>query len=281
MTTSTPPMTPEILKAGHRLMWATGDYAAVARHVDEAPARALLAALSGSGTGFGDLDVLDVATGSGNLALRLAALGADVTGLDLVDELLETAREREATAPPAAHAVDWLQGDAEALPFADASFDLTTSIFGIQFAPRHAQTAAELLRVTRPGGRIGLVNWTPDGMVGRMFGVLSEYLPAPPAFASAPPLWGDREHVAQLLGDGVTDLQHRPGVNTFRFPTLEAFAQFFEVNYGPTIAARAKLGGAWPACSERLRALFAELGSDGPDGFAIDSAFTVITARAA
>jgi SAM-dependent methyltransferase len=278
MTPPSATITPELLKAGHRLTWASGDYAAVAEHVDEAPSRALLAQLGGA---LGDLDVLDVATGSGNLALRLAALGARVTGLDLVDELLEIATAREAWCPPTAHPIAWVQGDAEALPFADASFDLTTSVFGIQFAPRHAQTAAELLRVTRPGGRIALVNWTPDGMVGRMFGVLSRFLPAPPPFASPPPRWGDPEHVAELLGDGVADLTFTRGVNTFRSTSPDALAAFFEDNYGPTISARSRLGDDWPACAAGLRALFAELGHEEAGGFAVDSAFTVVTARRA
>lgn len=278
MTTSSPPITPDVLKAGHRMMWASGDYAAVARHVDEAPSGALLQQLGGA---LGDLDVLDVATGSGNLALRLAALGARVTGLDLVDELLEVAAAREAAAPATAHPIAWVQGDAEALPFADASFDVTTSAIGIQFAPRHAQTAAELVRVTKPGGRIALVNWTPDGLVGRMFGVLAQHLPPAPAFASPPPAWGDPDHVTALFGDAVTDLRFTPGVNTFRFAGVEAFATFFETNYGPTIAAQAKLGDRWPACAAQLRELFTELGRPDDDGVAIDATFVVITARRA
>jgi ubiquinone/menaquinone biosynthesis C-methylase UbiE len=278
MTTTSPsPITPEALKAGHRTMWAAGDYAAVAAHVDTAPAAALLDAVGD----VANLSVLDVATGSGNLALRLAGAGARVTGLDLVDELLAVARTRAASRRAPTHAIDWVQGDAEQLPFADASFDLTTSIFGIQFAPRHQVTANELVRVTKPGGRIALVNWTPEGMVGRMFGVLSQHLPAPPPFASAPPLWGDREHVTELFGDNVTDLEITPGVNTFRFPTLDAFATFFEDHYGPTIAARAKLGDAWPECSAQLRAMFAEIGRTDAGGFALDSAFARITARRA
>ncbi|MCW2984626.1 MAG: hypothetical protein JWR63_2196, partial [Conexibacter sp.] len=205
--------------------------------------------------------------------------GARTTGLDLVPELLAVARER---AGAQGQIVEWVAGDAEALPFADASFDVVTSVFGIQFAPRHAVTADELLRVLRPGGTLGLVNWTPGGLVGQMFGVLGRHLPAPPSFASPPPRWGDQDHVAELLGDRVTGLTFAKGINTFRAPSLEAFATFFEEAYGPTLTAKAKLGAeGWPPCGEGLREVYARLGTDGPDGFAIDSEFVVITARRA
>jgi SAM-dependent methyltransferase len=274
--TPTPTITPETLKAGHRTMWASGDYPAVAAHIDDAPPAELLARLPD----LAGRDALDVATGSGNLALRLAAAGARVTGLDLVDELLDVARARAAAS--GSDDIAWVAGDAEQLPFPDASFDVATSIFGIQFAPRHAVAAGELLRVLRPGGTLGLVNWTPEGMVGQMFGVLGRHLPAPPSFASPPPRWGDPEHVRELFGDGVTDLTFTRAVNTFRFPTLDAFAMFFEDSYGPTLTARAKLGPeAWEPCGQGLRDVYARLGTDGPDGFAIDSEFVVITARRA
>jgi SAM-dependent methyltransferase len=273
MSTPTAAITPEALKAGHRAMWASGDYPAVAATIDDAPPAALLARLPD----LAGRDVLDVATGSGNLALRQAAAGARVTGLDLVDELLDVARARAAAT---GLDVDWVAGDAEELPFADASFDVVTSIFGIQFAPRHAQTADELVRVLRPGGTLGLVNWTPGGLVGQMFGVLGRHLPAPPSFASPPPKWGDPEHVAALLGDRVTDLTVTPGVNPWRFRSLDAFATFFEDHYGPTLTARTKLGPeAWAPCGAGLCEVYARLGTEGPDGFAIDSEFVVITAR--
>jgi SAM-dependent methyltransferase len=277
MTTTSPTatVTPEALKAGHRSMWASGDYASVAETIDAATSAALFAQLPDL-TGR---DVLDIATGTGNTALRLAAGGAGVTGLDLSDELLDVARRRAADAGVQ---VDWVAGDAEALPFADASFDAATSVVGIQFAPRHQAAADELVRVLRPGAVLGLVNWTPGGLVGRMFGVLGQHLPKPPSFASPPPKWGDPEHVAALLGDGVTDLTATRGVNPWRFSSLEAFATFFEERYGPFIAAQAKLGPeGWAPAAKGLREVYAELGTEGPGGFAIDSEFVVITARRA
>ena len=137
--------------------------------------------------------MLDVATGTGNVALLAAELGAEVTGLDLVPDLLDVARSRDDGR------IAWIEGDAEALPFADASFDRVLSVFGIQFAPRHQVVADELVRVCRPGGAIGLVNWTPEGLIGRMFKILGKYMPKPPAFASPPPLWGSEEHQRSLF----------------------------------------------------------------------------------
>jgi SAM-dependent methyltransferase len=277
--TSPSPVTPDTLKAGHRTMWASGDYSAVAECIDDTPPAALLRELGA----LEGRNVLDVATGTGNLALRAAAAGASVTGLDLVQELLDIAREREPVAGDAP-AIAWVAGDAEALPFPDASFDVVTSIFGIQFAPRHAVTAGELVRVLRPGGTLGLVNWTPEGMVGQMFAVLGQHLPKPPAFVSPPPSWGDEAHVRELLGDAVTELTFTRGVNPFRFPSTTEFATFMEDRYGPTLTAKAKLGPeAWAACAEGLLAVYdrcARSAGNG-NGLAIESEFVVITARRA
>jgi SAM-dependent methyltransferase len=248
------------LKDQHRATWAAGDYAAVARHVDGGPPEQVLAA---TGAAAGQ-DVLDVATGSGNVALRAAALGANVTGLDLVPELLEIAGERAAAQ---GLAIDLVAGDAEALPFADGSFDRVLSTFGIQFAPRHQVVADELVRVCRPGGAIGLVNWTPEGLIGRMFGVMSRWAPKPPAFASPPPLWGDEEHVRTLFDAHDVELSFERGINTFAFDSVEDYMSFFEERYGPTIKTRERLvaQGAWDECQAALRALYEEL-NEADDG---------------
>jgi len=153
------------LKQTHRATWAAGDYAAVAEVIDEAPPRDLLDRV---GVSPGE-DVLDVATGTGNIALRAAAAGAHVIGLDLTPELFETARRRAAEQSVV---IDWIEGDAEELPFEDGRFDRVLSAFGVQFAPHHEIVAHELARVTRPGGRIGLVNWTPTGQVGELFKIM-------------------------------------------------------------------------------------------------------------
>jgi SAM-dependent methyltransferase len=163
--------------------------------------------------------------------------------------------------------VDWVQGDAEALPFPDAAFDVVLSAFGVQFAPRHQVAAHELARVCRPGGRIGLVNWTPEGFIGQFFRVMSRYLPALPDYASAPPLWGSEEHIRSLFaGTGVLWTFGR-GHNPWRFGSAEEFVAFMERHYGPTVKARARLEGegTWDACRRELVAL-AEQFDEGAGG---------------
>ena len=248
------------LKQTHRATWAAGDYAAVAEIIDEAPPRELLARMD-IAPGH---DVLDVATGTGNVALRAAAAGAQVVGLDLTPELFETARRREADFGVT---VDWIEGDAEDLPYEDESFDRVLSVFGVQFAPRHAIAARELARVCKPGGRIGLVNWTPSGQVGGMFKVLGRYLPAPPDYASPPPLWGSEEHVRELFSDTQVELEFARGHNPWRFDSAEHWVVFMETHYGPTLKARERLTaeGRWEECRAGLLAL-AERYNEASDG---------------
>jgi len=199
--------------------------------------------------------LLDVATGSGNVALFAAEAGAKVVGLDLVPELLDVARSR---ALAEGLDIEWVQGDAEALPFADGSFDAVTSVFGVQFAPRHQVTADELVRVCRPGGTIGVVNWTPEGLIGEMFQIMGRYLPAPPAFVSAPPLWGHEPHVRELFAGHDVTLSFTRASNLFAFESVDAYQTFFEERYGPTIKAQEKLAstGRWGDCRAELRELF-------------------------
>jgi len=238
------------LKLVHRATWAAGDYAAVAEHIDDAPPRDLLARM--------DIrpghDVLDVAAGTGNIAIRAAAAGAQVVGLDLTPELFAAARRRAARAGVA---VEWVEGDAEALPFEDASFDRVLSAFGVQFAPRHEIAANELAGVCRPGGRIGLVNWTAQGLIGQLFKIMGRYLPAPPEYASSPPLWGDEDHVRGLFEGTGVELEFSRGHNPWRFPSAEAFVAFMETAYGPTVKARERLTGegTWDACRAEIVAL--------------------------
>jgi SAM-dependent methyltransferase len=248
------------LKLAHRATWAAGDYAAVARHIVAVPPADLLARM--------DIqpghDVLDVATGTGNLAIRAAAAGARVIGLDLTPELFETARARAA-----AHdvTVDWVEGDAEELPYEDESYDRVLSAFGVQFAPRHQIVAGELAGVTRTGGRIGLVNWTPEGLIGQLFKIMGSYLPAPPAYASPPPLWGSESHVRNLFREAPVVLEFARGTNPWRFASPEAWVSFMETAYGPTVKARAKLSaeGRWEACRAEMLAL-AERSNLATDG---------------
>ena len=239
------------LKLAHRATWAAGDYPAVARHIADGPVKAALAAARVRR----GIRVLDVATGSGNVALLAAEAGAQVVGLDLVPELLDVAHSR---ALAAGLDIEWVHGDAEALPFADGSFDSVTSVFGVQFAPRHQVTADELVRVCRPGGTIGLVNWTPEGLIGEMFQIMGRHLPPPPAFATAPPLWGDEHHVRDLFARHDVTLSFTRDSNLFAFDSVDAYQAFFEERYGPTIKAQEKLvsEGRWNECRAELRELF-------------------------
>jgi SAM-dependent methyltransferase len=248
------------LKRAHRSTWAAGDYAAVAEVIDEVPPRDLLAHLD---LAVGQ-DVLDVAAGTGNIAVRTAAAGARVTGLDLTPELLEIAAHR---ADVLGLNVDWVVGDAEDLPFDDESFDRVASAFGVQFAPRHEVVAAELVRVCRPGGRIVFVNWTPRGQVGELFRIMGRYMPAPPAWASPPPLWGDEDHVRALFAGSPVAFEFHYGSNPFRFDSPEHYAVFFETHYGPTVKARERLTGEgrWQACREEIVAM-AERRNEATDG---------------
>ena len=250
----------EELKRTHRATWAAGDYAAVAERINETPPRDLLERVA---VRPGE-DVLDVATGTGNIALPAAAAGAQVVGLDLTPELFDTARRRAASQDVT---VDWVEGDAEHLPFADESFDVVLSAFGVQFAPRHEVVAEELARVTRPGGRIGLVNWTPEGLIGELFKIMGRYMPAPPEYASSPPLWGNEEHVRGLFAGTPVELEFVRGHNPWRFDSAEHWAVFMESHYGPTLKAREKLTaeGRWEECREEIREL-AERHNEATDG---------------
>lgn len=219
------------LKTRHRAMWAMGDYPAVAADIIPDLGSVLVEAC---GVRQGDT-VLDVACGSGNAAIPAALRGAQVTACDLTPALLEAGQR---TAASRGAELVWREGDAEELPFADGSFDVVLSCVGVMFAPHHQASADELVRVCRPGGRIGLANWTPEGFVGEMFAAMKPYSPAPPPGAQPPPLCGDEDYVRGLLGDRVTDAAaSRRMVTVDRFETPDEFRNYFKANYGPTAAA--------------------------------------------
>ena len=273
-TTSTDQEAVAALKDVHRATWAAGRYQSIAEHIDEVPPPHLLESI---GIAPGQT-LLDVATGTGNLALQAAAAGARVTGLDLVPDLLAVARER---ADAAGLEMELVAGDAEDLPFADASFDRVASVFGVQFAPRHQRVADELVRVCRPGGAIGLLSWTPDGFIGQMFRVLSGYLPSPPPFASPPPLWGDEDHLRSLFADADVELRFERGANPFVFGSVEEHMSLFEERYGPTIKARERLAseGTWDACRDELRELFERMNVATDGSSRIESEYLIAIAR--
>lgn len=218
------------LKQKHRAMWALGDYPSVADEAIPALGARLVEAID---VRAGER-VLDVAAGSGNSAVPAARAGASVVANDLTPELLDVGRR---AAEASGVRLDWEQGDAEALPYADGEFDVAMSCVGVMFAPHHQDAANELLRVVRPGGRIGLASWTPEGFIGQMFATMKPYAPPPPPGAQPPPLWGSEDHVRSLLGNRVTDVvARRELLDIDRFSTPSEFREFFKARYGPTIA---------------------------------------------
>ncbi len=226
----------QALKARHRTMWALGDYPTVAGEIIP-DLGAVLVEACGVGPGA---RVLDVASGSGNAAIPAALAGADVVACDLTPELLDAGRARAATTGAE---VVWREADAEALPFADDEFDVVLSCVGVMFAPHHQAAADELVRVCRPGGTIGLANWTPEGFIGQMLGTMKPFVPAPPPGVQPPPLWGTEDHVLGLLGQRVTDVSSRRlAVTVDRFASPEAFRDYFKTLYGPTVAAYRGIG---------------------------------------
>ncbi len=218
------------LKARHRALWASGNYPAVAAQLIPQLGPELVREC---GVAEGDR-VLDVAAGTGNAAIPAAEAGATVTASDLTPELFDAGRT---IAAERGVALDWVEADAEALPFADDSFDVVMSSVGAMFAPHHQATADELVRVCRPGGTIGMINWTPAGFIGRLFATMKPYAPPLPTGASPAPLWGDEEHVRKLFGNRVTELTvRRQTVTMDHCATPEEFREYWKTNYGPTIA---------------------------------------------
>jgi SAM-dependent methyltransferase len=241
------------LKAKHRAMWALGDYHAVATEIIPALGPVLVDA---AGITAGE-HVLDVAAGAGNVAIPAAATGARVVATDLTPELLEQGRDDAAALGVR---LDWQVADAERLPFEDESFDVVTSCVGAMFAPHHQQTADELVRVCRPGGRIALIAWTPTGFIGQMFAAMKPYVAPPPPGAQPPPLWGDLEHVRGLLGDRVSEVTaSQQLLRVDRLADPATFREYFKSHYGPTIAAYRGLADDPARTAELDRALL-ELG---------------------
>jgi ubiquinone/menaquinone biosynthesis C-methylase UbiE len=212
------------LKTRQQAAWGTGDYAVIGttlQIVGESLAEACDLKT--------DERVLDVAAGNGNATLAAARRGCVVTSTDYVSSLLERGAERAR-----AERVDvaFQVADVEALPFADASFDAVVSTFGVMFAPDHARSAAEMARVVRPAGRIGLANWTPDSLIGRMFKVLGRYVP-PPAGVQPPSLWGTESHLRTLFGEAASAVQATPRHFAFRYRSAAHFIDVFRTWYGP------------------------------------------------
>jgi SAM-dependent methyltransferase len=245
-----------------RAMWALGDYHRFAKQTvwDVGP---VLVAACGIGAGQ---RVLDVAAGSGNVALRAAEAGAEVVASDLTPENLDAGR-REARA--LGLELEWVEADAESLPFEDGGFDVVTSSFGAMFAPDHQRVADELVRVCKPGGTIGMANFVPDGVAGEFFEIFGRHAPPLADGALPPVLWGSEAHVRDLFGDRVDSLQLTRTSYVERSPgDAGGYTAFFEETFGPLVALRGLLASE----PERLAALdrdfreFAERANSAADG---------------
>jgi ubiquinone/menaquinone biosynthesis C-methylase UbiE len=263
------------IAAKHRAMWASGDYPKLAAEL-VAPLGPVL--VEAAGVGSGDR-VLDVAAGTGNAAIPAAQAGASVIASDLCPELMESGR---ALAAEQGVELEWREGDAHALPFSDNEFDVVMSCIGVMFAPFHQQAADELVRVTKPGGRIGLISWTPEGHIGQLWATMKPYAPPPPPGAQPPPLWGQEEHVRALLGDRVTDVvTERRSLTVNHFPDGAAFRDYFKSTYGPTIAVYRNIEGDADRVAE-LDAAIAEVGDSVLSGSStMEWEYLLLTARKA
>ena len=242
-----------------KAMWALGDYGAVVHWISSAGEAAAEAAAIGP-----DDEVLDVACGTGNATIPAARTGATVTGLDLTPELLEGGR---AAAADAGVEIDWVEGDAEALPFDDDSFDAVISVFGAMFAPDQRRAASEIARVLRPGGRMAVNSWAPEGSIGRFFALIGTHMPPPPDGFQPPILWGEADHVRSLFEGTGVELEFEERAVHFEGDSVEEFFAVYEDKLPPMVAAKAMLEpeGKWPALRDDLLALYEDvnLAEDG------------------
>jgi len=258
------------LKTKHAAMWASGDYSRVADEIVGSLGGLLVEAAE---VRAGD-EVVDVAAGTGTSALPAARCGATVTATDLTPELLAIGRQK---ADAEGLTVKWRTADAEHMPCDDAEYDAVLSCIGVMFAPHHQAAADELTRICRPGGRICVLSWTPEGFIGQMFATMKPYAPPPPPGASPAPLWGRADHVRALFGDRVIDLVARQqNLRVDRFTTGAEFRDFFKINYGPTIAVYRSISGE-PEKVEELDAALAALGDRHLTAGAMDWEYLLVT----
>jgi ubiquinone/menaquinone biosynthesis C-methylase UbiE len=245
-------------------VWALGNYAVLAERIGDAAE--VLVERAGVEPG---MDVLDVATGTGNAAIPAAQRGARVVGLDVAPELLDIARERAAEV---GFEVDWVEGDPEEMPFPGARFDRVLSTFGHMFAPRHERAANELVRVCRPGGAIGFCCWTPEGVGGQMLRVMASYAPPASPYASPPASWGSEGHVRQLLGENVSSLEFERRAITFEEESAEAWVDLMAQGAGTP-------GTRWPELRAALVGLFEEANTAEDGSLRFEQEYLLTVAR--
>jgi SAM-dependent methyltransferase len=261
------------IKEGQRMMWTVGDYPDIARTISGVAE--LVVERVGAAPGQ---RLLDVATGSGNVAIPAALAGAEVTGLDLTPKLLEVARAR---ASDAGVEVTFVEGDAEELPFAQGSFDRVTSCFGVMFAPRQQVAAAELVRVARPGSTIGVAAWTPEGFVGASFRTSMGYMPPMPAELKPAVMWGNEEHVRSLFADSGAEVTCERRTVTFSGPNAEAWFADDERMLGPAVMAKAALEpqGRYDELRQDMLKLYGDFNEADDGSFRVQSEYLLTLAK--
>ena len=253
------------IKQKQQATWASGDFAVVGTTL-----QIVGESLAEAADIRADERVLDVAAGNGNATLAAARRFARVTSTDYVPALLDRGRER---ARAEGLAVRFQEADVEELPFPDGSFDAVLSTFGAMFAPDQARTAREMMRVLRPGGRLGMANWTPDGFIGRLFKVIGSHV-SPPAGLKSPALWGSEAHLAELFGASAAQIRCERQVFNFRYRSAAHWVQVFRDYYGPTHKAFAALDAAGQQALERdLQALLKELNIAGNASLVVPAAY--------
>jgi ubiquinone/menaquinone biosynthesis C-methylase UbiE len=276
MQMTAPSTTPDLeaVKAKQQQTWASGDYHEIATTIP-----IISEILADSADLRAGSRVLDVAGGSGNTALAAARCGAEVVSLDYVPSLLERSQER---ARSEGLSYETVEGDAENMPFEDASFDAVISVVGVMFAPNHQRAASELLRVVRPGGTIALASWCPDSFIGELFRTTAKHVPQP-AGLQPPGLWGTEDHVRSLFGDGVTELRAERRTYHFRYRSPQHFVDTFRTYYGPTHKAFAALDEAGQeALSADLAALIERADRlDGEAAVAVPADYLEVIAKRA
>ena len=266
--TSVPTPDYAAIKKRQQATWASGDYTIVGTTL-----QIVGEMLAEAADVRADELVLDVAAGNGNATLAAARRFAHVTSTDYVPELLEKGRLRAESENLAVH---FEVADAEALPYEAASFDVVLSTFGVMFAPDQASAAREMLRVVRPGGRIGMANWTPEGFIGRLFKIIGAHVP-PPAGVRSPALWGAEANLTALFGPHARDLRVKRKLFTFRYRSAAHFLQVFRDYYGPTHKAFAALDAAGQVALERdITALLNELDIGGGRGLVVPSEYAEV-----
>jgi ubiquinone/menaquinone biosynthesis C-methylase UbiE len=253
------------LKTRQQGAWSSGDYALIGTTLQIVGEDLCEALDVRSGQ-----KVLDVAAGNGNVSLAAARRGCDVVATDYVPALLERARERAAAERLE---MEFREADAEALPFPDGGFDAVVSTFGVMFTPDQDAAAAEMVRVCRGGGRIGLANWTPEGFIGQVFKAIGKHLP-PPAGVKSPALWGTRARIAELFEPHASSVKSAQRHFVFRYRSPEHWLHFFKTYYGPMLKAFAALDAAGQASLQRdLLALAGELNRSGDGTMVVPSEY--------